>query len=360
MRFDHRKLLDGIRSVSGETVMAGGTTAGEISGKGFSTGSVVIMAFQSDALDFQAGVGRCMSREEYACSVSMLDDLRRKRSYERALSLLVFPDGMGGDENRSLAGIHSVLGTDFEIAGGCLADDERFERTFQYCNGNVYSDSITGLMVFSAGGFSTGIGMGSGFESIGNSFQCTSAEGRVVREFDGISALKLYKDFLGPERSSRLPGICLEYPFGIIEDTAAGCGEPFFRLRCGLSVDHEKGSITLAASIPEGSVLTLTSASRGDIIRGAQKAALQAKQSLGDAEPLAAIMFSCVGRKLVLGNRIKDEVAAVRSCIGEDVPLAGFYTYGEIGPFDKTRKDLAASRFHNETVVLWVLGKTAD
>ncbi|MEI7707967.1 MAG: FIST C-terminal domain-containing protein [Chlorobium sp.] len=68
-------------------------------------------------------------------------------------------------------------------------------------------------------------------------------------------------------------------------------------------------------------------------------------------------MFSCVGRKLVLGRRIQEEVDAVREIIGLDVPLIGFYTYGEIGPIDKTKKELSSVKFHNETVVLWVLGK---
>jgi hypothetical protein len=68
-------------------------------------------------------------------------------------------------------------------------------------------------------------------------------------------------------------------------------------------------------------------------------------------------MFSCVGRKLVLGRRTQEEVDAVRNILGEDVPIIGFYTYGEIGPIDKWKEELAAAKFHNETVVLWVLGE---
>ena len=103
--------------------------------------------------------------------------------------------------------------------------------------------------------------------------------------------------------------------------------------------------------------MTLTTASRGDIINGAREAADQAKKSLAGATPQAIVMFSCVGRKLVLGRRIQEEVDAVREIIGLDVPLIGFYTYGEIGPIDKTKKELSSVKFHNETVVLWVLGK---
>ena len=103
--------------------------------------------------------------------------------------------------------------------------------------------------------------------------------------------------------------------------------------------------------------MTLTIASRSDIINGAKEAAEQAKRSLAGATPQAIIMFSCVGRKLVLGRRTQEEIDVVRNCLGNDVPVIGFYTYGEIGPIDKTKKELSSVKFHNETVVLWVLGK---
>ena len=121
-------------------------------------------------------------------------------------------------------------------------------------------------------------------------------------------------------------------------------------------MDKKNGTITLAASIPEGSAVTLTSGSRGDIINGAREAAEQAMQCLRGARPELIVMFSCVGRKLVLGRRTPEEVDVVRKCIGYDVPIIGFYTYGEIGPIDRSVEKLAEAKFHNETVVLWVLG----
>lgn len=356
-RFDHRQLMDGIKSVVGEIPMVGGTTAGEISTTGFSTQSVVLMALSSDRLCFTTGIGKHMSRDESACGKSLVEDIRNKNSFEDALSLILFPNGMGGDGAKLINGLHSILGTRFEIVGGYLGDDERFKYTFQYYDGKVYRDAIPGLLVSGKNGFRTGIGVRSGFESIGNRFYCTEAEGNVVKKFDGERALSLYKEFLGEERSQRLPGICLEYPFGLIDEKVSIAGKEYFQLRCGLAVDHQEDSITLAASIPEGSAITLTTASRSDIINGATLAAMQAKDCLKGAKPVAIFMFSCVGRKLVLGRRTQEEVLAVKEILGVDVPLIGFYTYGEIGPIDKMKQDLAATKFHNETVVLWVLGK---
>jgi len=354
-RFDHRRLLEGVTSVAGDTPLVGGTTAGEISSAEFSTRSVVVMALSSDTLSFTTGIGKDMSRDEAACGVALVEDIRRQTSLDDALSLLVLPNGMGGDGVKVIEGLHSALGPNIEIVGGYLGDDERFESTFQYHDGKVYKDAIPGLL-FSGQGFRTGVGVRSGFASIGNRFYCTQAKGNVVGQFDEERALDVYKEFLGEELSKKLPGVCLEYPFGLIDEKVSIRGKEYFQLRCGLSVDHERGTISLAASIPEGSPITLTTASRGDIINGARLAAEQAQESLAGAKPQAVLMFSCVGRKLVLGRRTQEEVSAVRSVLGEDVPLLGFYTYGEIGPIDKMQGELAATRFHNETVVVWALG----
>lgn len=216
---------------------------------------------------------------------------------------------------------------------------------------------MPGLLILGKEGFLTGIGVRSGFESIGNRFYCTESAGNVVIKFDDEPALELYKKFLGEERSKRLPGICPDYPFGLIDDRVSISGKEYFQLRAGMSVDHENNTITLAGSIPEGSALTLTTASRGDIINGARLAALQARACLMGAKPEAILMFSCIGRKDVLGRRTSEEIDAVRQVLGQDVPIAGFYTYGEIGPTDKMTPHLATAKFHNETVVLWALGR---
>jgi hypothetical protein len=355
--FDHRQLLAGISSVMGEVPLLGGTTAGEISSDGFSTDSVVVMALSSDTLQFTTGIGHDMSKGERVCSRRLLDSISAQTSIDNALSLLVLPNGMGGDGVEVIKGLQSVLGEEFEIVGGYLGDDTDFSSTFQYYNGKVYRDAIAGLMICGDGSFTTGVGVRSGFESIGNRLYCTEAEKNVVASLDDEPALTLYKELLREERSQRLPGICLEYPFGLIDEKVSIAGKEYFQLRCGLSVDHRKKTITLAGSIPEGSAITLTTASRGDIINGARLAAEQARESLGKATtPRAILMFSCVGRKLVLGRRTQEEVTAVKQVLGEDIPLIGFYTYGEIGPIDKRERRLATSKFHNETVVLWILG----
>lgn len=356
-RFNHRQLLAGVEAAAGKIPMVGGTTAGEISSHGFSTGSVVVMAIASSELAFITGVGQYMSRDEAACAASLSQDLLDKLDGRQPLSLLVFPNGMGGDGVKVIEGLHSVLGQSFEIVGGYLGDGLNFGPTYQFHNGRVFKDAIAGLLICHRNGFRTSVGVRSGFESLGNRFVCTRAQGNVALEFDGKPALEFYRDILGEDRSGRLPEIALMYPFGLIDETVSIQGQEYFQLRCALAIDEQLSSLTLAGSIPAGRAITITTASRGELIQGAALAAEQAMASLEGAKPVAILMFSCVGRRMVLGRRTSEEVEAVQKVLGAEVPLVGFYSYGEIGPIDKSCEPLSVCKFHNETVVLWVLGE---
>lgn len=355
--FSHEDVLDGITEVFGDTPMVGGSTAGEISTEGFSVKSVVVMAIASDELDFTTGIGLEMDKGETECGAALVRDIERKNSLEDAVSLIIFPSGMSGDGVEVISGIYDAMEKPVEIVGGLLGDGERFEKTYQYYNGNVYKHAIVGLLLSSKKPFSTGVGVRSGFKSIGNRMYCTESSGNIVKEIDGNRALDLYMELLGAKRSERLPEVCLEYPFGLIDETVEMPGTDYFQLRCGLTVDRESGTITVAGSIPKGSPITITTGSRGDLIKGVEDASRQALESLGDATPSLILVFSCVGRRLVLGRRVEEEVQTVQDVFGKEVPLIGFYTYGEIGPVDKEQSALSAARFHNETVVIWVLGR---
>ena len=166
----------------------------------------------------------------------------------------------------------------------------------------------------------------------------------------------MYTDYLGQKRASKLPAIGLEYPIGLVDERAKIEGYDYFQIRCPLAVNKKDGSITFAAAIPEGKEVTLTYSSRSSIINGSRLSAQQAKKTLGKARPRLIMMFSCVARKMVLDRRTNEEIKAVKQVFGNYVPIIGFYTYGEIGPIDKRIPSLQSTRWHNETVVLWILG----
>jgi hypothetical protein len=360
-KFVHPELLEGITKIFGDVPMVGGTTAGEISSNGFSTDSVVIMAIISEELEFCTAISEHMSINEKQCARTLAETLKETVTFDNALSLIVFPNGMGGDGVKVITGLNEILNNTVEIVGGCCGDDENFTNSFQYCDGKVYEDAIAGLLIKGdSSKFKTGIGVRSGFESIGNKMYCTASEGNVLKQIDNEPALDIYTELLGEERSKRFPEVCLEYPFGLIdEEISFFSGETeqkYFQLRCGFSVDYSEKTITLSGSVPDGSALTLTTGTRNDLIDGAKQAVQQASTCLTGCEPVLLIIFSCVGRKVVLGRRVVEETLTVNSVFGNTVPGIGFYTYGEIGPINKLEKSLSATKFHNETFVIWALG----
>lgn len=350
-----QRLLDGIRSVTKNTPMVGGTTAGEISTYGLSVGSVVVMALKSKDIKFYEGVGKNISKSEIKAGSELAKNILKKAPRKNAKTLLMFPDGLAGDGMAVIEGIKKVLGENFEIVGGALGDESDFKNTYQFYNGKIYQNVVVGLLI--CGNIKTATGVRHGWESIGNRFKCTKARGNVVYELGNKKALDVYKDCLGGARAKKLPAIGLEYPMGLIDEKLKIEGYDYFYIRCPVGINEKDGSVTFAASIPEGKEVTLTYSSRASIINGSRLAAAQAKKTLGTIKPKLIMMFSCVARKMVLGRRTNDEVNAVKKVLGKDIPLIGFYTYGEIGPLDKRVPALSSTRWHNETVVLWVLGE---
>jgi hypothetical protein len=68
-------------------------------------------------------------------------------------------------------------------------------------------------------------------------------------------------------------------------------------------------------------------------------------------KPELAILISCVGRKLVLNQRIGEEVEAIRAIYGSKTAITGFYSYGEISP------SLSKCELHNQTMTITTISE---
>ena len=169
-----------------------------------------------------------------------------------------------------------------------------------------------------------------GWDSFGPERLITRSSGNVLYELDGQPALALYKKYLG-EHASGLPATGLLFPLSLRVTESA---TPL--VRTILAVSEADGSLTFAGDIPEGAYARLMKANFDRLVDGAMGAARSSQAGLTRPEPDLAILISCVGRKLVLKQRIEEEVEGVRSVLGERPVLTGFYSYGEISPFTLT------------------------
>jgi hypothetical protein len=172
--------------------------------------------------------------------------------------------------------------------------------------------------------------------------------GNVLFEIDGQPALDLYKKYLG-DLATGLPANALLFPLSL----RRGGGETARLVRTILSIDDKAGSMTFAGDIPQGSLVQFMRANFDRLVDGAMEAAQLAKKSREHAGHTLAIAISCVGRRLVLGDRAEEEVEAVAEVLPENTHVVGFYSYGELSPYANGRCEL-----HNQTMTLTTLSET--
>lgn len=91
------------------------------------------------------------------------------------------------------------------------------------------------------------------------------------------------------------------------------------------------------------------------VISSAAESAAEALNGM-KSKPFSVLAFNCAGRKGKLDN-IADELAAIQSVIGNDIPLFGAYCAGEIGPADVAGKETTVSSGVGWHVMFTILGR---
>ncbi|WP_071870829.1 FIST signal transduction protein [Atopomonas hussainii] len=260
--------------------------------------------------------------------------------------VLLFAEGLQVNGSALVSGMLSALPEGVLVTGGLAGDGERFGQTFVYCNEQVGSRALLAVGLY---GDALQIGHGSqgGWDSFGPERLITRSEGNVLYSLDEQPALELYKRYLG-EHASELPAIGLKFPLCL----RGPAGKPGV-VRAILAVNENDGSMTFAGDMPEGTYARLMRANFERLLDGAAGAAEHSLQSLRGSNAQLALLISCVGRRVVLGQAVEEEVEAVRATLGEQPVLCGFYSYGEISPL----QDTTTCSLHNQTMTITLFGE---
>ncbi|TSC56180.1 MAG: hypothetical protein Greene041639_393 [Parcubacteria group bacterium Greene0416_39] len=351
IQYDQEAVLKGVREVVGDALVVGGSAAGEITSFSTVFDGVNAMAIASDSIQFVTGIGEGVSKDSFGAGAKAAKAVLEKGGGQKPDLFIMLPDGMTGNGAAIVDGVKSVLGENASIVGGSLGDDYRFQKTFEYYQDQVLTDVVVGVGLY--GKFSYGFGIKHGWEPIGLPLKVTKAEGAVLKEVDGKPALNVYEEYFGKDAAELvkepLARMAYTYPIGL---TVEGSDELLIR---DPVIANEKGEITMAAAIPQGTTIRLMIGDRDKAIAAAKEAAEVAIDQLNKAKPGFILMFNCMARNKLLGVRCHEENQTVLGVIGKDVPMVGFYTYGEQGPL--LGKKGTPAYFHNETMTLVVVGE---
>lgn len=311
-----------INAVFPNAVITGCSTAGEICGTEVTDESLVCTAVKFERSQCEA-VKVQVERPEDSRNAGIT--LSKKLRHENLCHVLVFSDGLHINGTELVSGIQSALPPSVTTTGGLAADGELFQETYVFSDGAPAQRTVIGVGLY---GNTLRVGCGSfgGWDPFGPERLVTRSSGNILYELDGVSALSLYKQYLG-EYARELPASGLLFPLAIRKDPEA---EDVVRTILGIR--EEDNSMTFAGDIPEGHYARFMKCNMDRLIDGSANAARATSTRFGKGNSELALLISCVGRKMVLKQRVEEEVECVRDILGQSAILTGFYSYGEISP----------------------------
>lgn len=331
---------DALRKAYPHAVLAGCSTAGEIRGEHVQDDSLVLTALKLEQSRV-AGVGTSLDAfpSSYAAGLHLAQAL----PHDGLRHAVVISDGLRVNGSELARGLEEALPETVVTTGGLAGDGDRFKQTtilFQDC----VAENAAFILGF-YGNVRVGYGSLGGWDPFGPERIITRAFANKLQDLDGESALGLYKRYLG-DFAGDLPASGLLFPLRIRADQR----DPGV-VRTVLAVDNDADSMTFAGEMPTGWYATLMRANFDRLIDGAVSAAQSAYARLGNPE--FGLLISCVGRKLLLKQRVEEEVEGVREVLGPQACLTGFYSYGELSPFTPG----ARCELHNQTMTITTISE---
>ncbi len=332
------ELVSEVRNAYPGAHILGCSTAGEIFGTRVSDDTLVTTAVHFDHTRLHGARIRIDSAGE---SFAAGRELAEALPAEGLVHALVISEGIGINGTDLVRGLTGHLPANVTVTGGLSADGARFGQTLVFFDGAPEPNSIA-IVGFYGERLRVGYASLGGWDPFGPIRLITRSQGQVLYELDGQSALELYKAYLG-EHARDLPASALLFPLSIQTEDGA---DPVVRTILGIDEAHQ--SMSFAGDMPAGAYARFMKANFDRLIDGAVGAAENCLPGAGDQPPDLALLISCVGRKLVLKQRIEEEVEGVREVLGERTVLTGFYSNGEISPFTPS----ARCELHNQTMTI--------
>ncbi len=331
--------FDSLRELYPEARIIGCTTGGEIGGGTAHVGGGQAVALGFDRVSVQV-VQAVIAGP--ASSFAIGEKLGAEVAGDELCGIFVVSDGARVNGTALVDGLKSALGPHVPINGGLAGDGDRFGETLVGCDGPMQPGVVV-VAAFHGPGLRMRSAYFGGWEPFGPMREITAAEGTTLKSLDGRGALELYKRYLGDE-AEQLPGAALLYP---LEIHPPGRPEEAV-VRTILSIDDAAGTMTFAGDMPVGWKARLMVGQPRDLIDGAGRAGLCAGGTEGGQDRFA-MLVSCIGRRLLLGQRAGEEVQAVVRALG-GIGHAGFYSYGEISGGGAS----GPCALHNQTMTVTV------
>lgn len=320
-----------------------GSACAEISSSTVNEDSITITAMEFERSTFDIKTSNVLDTD--LDSFKTGKELIEKFSAEGLRYVLVVSEGsfINGSQltrGMSMSGMDNLL-----ITGGLCGDDTRFEKTIASYNENPKAGEIVAIGFYGES-LEISFSIYGGWTPFGPERTVTKSKDNILYELDNKPALDLYKTYLG-DKAKDLPGAALLYPLNV-----KSVDEEQSIVRSILNINEEENAVVLAGDIQIGSKVQLMMTNVDNIANASERAAKQALEFRVNT-PEIAFLVSCIGRKLVLDQRVEEEIDEVIEVLGTETTVSGFYSYGEIAPFHGE----TACQLHNQTMTITLISE---
>lgn len=343
-KFNHiESVIEQIKTNYPKAIISGCSTAGEIYKNTVLDSSCIVTGITFKKAKVQeSNINFDNSVDSFEIGKKLVENIEKNDLKH----LLVFSDGLYINGADLVQGINDKLPEGINVTGGLAGDDGAFKKTFVIGNKEVASKKVT-MLAFYGESLCFGFGSYGGWDTFGIERQVTKSEKNVLYMLDDQPALDLYKSYLG-DKAKDLPASALLFPISVRTNEK---DKPLVRTILG--INEKDKSLTFAGNIPEGSYVKLMKSNVDRLISGAEKSAQISMKHTKQESPNLAILISCVGRKMLMKQLIEEEVEAVQEVFGNSTAIAGFYSYGEIAPFEK----FSPCNLHNQTMTITTISE---
>lgn len=325
--------------------VVGCSTAGEIAPGGASLNALVVWALGGTGIRVSTGVGLSAELGLRQAAINAARCLERLERREHTV-LVLLSDGLAGDQMEVVRGAYDIANIDVPLVGGCAGDNLAMHQTRQLHDRQVFSGAVVAAAISSDRPL--GVGVSHGWTPLSEPMLVTESRNTLLSSFDDKLALDVYLDFFNPPELVRrdpqaFADFAATHPIGIRRRDR-------IEMRHITGFDLERRALVMVAEVPQGGLAFLTEGDYDSVLQAAAESAQTAIAALGDVPPVGLLLFDCVSRRSVFGDQqVQEETDLISRCCG-GIPMAGFYTYGEIA------RTKGSGGFHNQTLVTLAVG----
>ncbi len=341
--FENPSIYSDIKSLYPDGEIVFSSTSGDIVSNSVKDNTITITAIEFEKSSFLIKTSNIKKSnfDSYKAGFNLINQFPADRlKYVFVLSEASFINGSELAKGINRANVNNTL-----ITGGLCGDEVRFEKTLASYNENPKEGEVVAI-AFYGETLEVSFSIYGGWTPFGPERIVTKSKFNTLYELDNKPALDLYKKYLG-DKSKDLPAAALLYPLNVKLKK-----EKYSYVRTILNINEEENTMILAGDIPENSVVQLMMTNIDNIASASERAAKQALESRKN-KPQLALLVSCVCRKLVLDQRVEEEIEEVVNVLGDNVVISGFYSYGEIAPFHGEKK----CQLHNQTMTITLISE---